>query len=146
MGYYAQIAQAIGAATAAGMNQYAENKNLGMYADAWGNYGQGLPMAPSLKGEWMQGWNLGNALTDDQVYRDAALRSQVGKTNAKNAAEVYSSLLPSLARVNFNTLKRIDPESVEGRKQLYGNVRDDLALKYGLDPDYQRELEQSVRG
>lgn len=80
------------------------------------------------------------------AQQEMDLRNQFAPQQANLGAKLYGEMLPKIAGANMATLNKVDPESIKGRKQLYGNVSKDLALGTSLDPQFEAQIGQYIRG
>lgn len=81
-----------------------------------------------------------------QAWQEYQLRSQYAPQYARLAGDMYATLAPRIASVNMKTLRKIDPESIDGRKALYSRVSADLARGHELDPAFASQVQQYIRG
>lgn len=106
---------------------------------------QNMPKAPDYGDEFTKGFLEQYKVTPWLAQQEMELRQKYAPQQAKLAASLYEQYLPQYAQTNMRTLKKIDPESIKGRKQLFGNVTDDLASGYKLRPELLNEIANDVR-
>ncbi len=135
----------VGTVAAAGGAMYSANQQNKASKNIAGSMNN-LPTAPNYQGAWDEGFYKQFQATPWLANQEFELRQQYGPAYAKLAADMYAKNLPTYANANMATLRKIDPESIKGRKQLYGNVSGDLALGHSLRPEYLAEIQNDVRG
>lgn len=109
---------------------------------AYGN----LPPVPDLQDAYLSGFYKQQGVTPGLLRNDRMLRDEFGQADIDRASNLYGYGLNKYAKANLGALKKIDPQFLAGRNQLYGVVSGDLAAGSGLTPEMQRELQQYTRG
>ncbi|MCX6845071.1 MAG: hypothetical protein NTU84_00640 [Verrucomicrobia bacterium] len=91
---------------------------------------------------WIEQYNLAPTV----ARRDMQIRQQMAPQQAQLASDLYKQYLPQFAQTNMRTLQKIDPESIAGRKALYGTVLDELQAGRSMTPETTRQITQAARG
>lgn len=101
---------------------------------------------PQLMGAQLSAYNQyapDLAATMYRLYQQYAPRYSALQTQL--ALDREGKMAPELANLSMDTMRRIDPQSLEGRQRLYDVLLADLERGYNLSPEYQREVTQDIR-
>lgn len=133
-------------AIAGGVNGFlqgsAQNDQREQILNAYSN----LPEVPDLENEFMSGYFKQLQFTPEALALDRRLRAQYLPQDMAQAAALYRQFLPQFAQANLRALRRVDPQFIAGREQLYDTVSTDLAQGSGLDPAFREQLTSYLRG
>ncbi len=135
------IIMGVGTAAAAGYSAYSQNQASKKMAGSMDN----LPTAPNYQNDWDKGMLAQYKWAPWLAQQEYDLRQQYMPANAKLAADIYNKNLGTYAKANMRVLGKIDPQSIAGRNQLYGNVSNDLASGHNLTPSHLAEIQNDVR-
>lgn len=105
-----------------------------------------LPGAPNLQKAYVKGYKAQLKQTGRSMDAEMKLREKYLPKQMRLAADLYAQYLPRFAGANLNTLRKVDPEFLQGRGQLFRTVSDELAQGSALQADFQAQLEDYLRG
>src|SRR6266478_9791610 len=105
-----------------------------------------LPEVPDLNKEFLNGYSKQLQFTPQALALEQSLRSQYLPREMQQAADLYANYMPQFAATNLRALRRVDPQFLAGRSQLYGTVSGELGHGSELDPAFRQQLTDYLRG
>ena len=133
-------------AASAGSAAYSANQQKKQAKDAAaaveGNQVKPPNATQAARRAWIEQYNLAPMV----ARQDQRIRNEMAPQQAQLASDLYAKFFPQMAATNLATLRKVDPESIDGRKALYGTVFDELQQGRGMSAETQRQITQAARG
>ena len=133
-------------AASAGSAAYSANQQKKQAKDAAaaveGNQVKPPNATQAARRAWIEQYNLAPMV----ARQDQRIRHEMAPQQAQLASDLYAKFFPQMAATNLATLRKVDPESIDGRKALYGTVFDELQQGRGMSAETQRQITQAARG